>query len=61
MKKENSWIYEKSFKTVTVGNAALPKPYFHNDAFNTLEEVMDFYNKGGGKDLGLQVKNQTLV
>ncbi|WP_431306816.1 hypothetical protein [Chryseobacterium indicum] len=47
MKKENSWIYEKSFKTVTVRNVALTKPYFHNGAFNTLEEVMDFYNEGG--------------
>lgn len=61
MKKENSWIYEKSFKTVTVRNVALTKPYFHNGAFNTLEEVMDFYNEGGGEGLGLQVKNQTLA
>ncbi|WP_185204423.1 cytochrome-c peroxidase [Chryseobacterium sp. C3] len=61
VKKENSWIYEKSFKTVTVRNAALTKPYFHNGAFNTLEEVMDFYNEGGGEGLGLHVKNQTLA
>lgn len=61
VKKENSWIYENSFKTVTVRNAALTKPYFHNGAFNTLEEVMDFYNEGGGEGLGLQVKNQTLA
>jgi len=61
VKKENSWIYEKSFKTVTVRNVALTKPYFHNGAFNTLEEVMDFYNEGGGEGLGLKVKNQTLA
>ncbi|WP_336717227.1 cytochrome-c peroxidase [Chryseobacterium mucoviscidosis] len=61
VKKENSWIYEKSFKTVTVRNAALTKPYFHNGAFNTLEEVMDFYNEGGGEGLDLKVKNQTLA
>ncbi|WBV53027.1 cytochrome-c peroxidase [Chryseobacterium gambrini] len=61
VKKENSWIYENSFKTVTVRNAALTKPYFHNGAFNTLEEVMDFYNEGGGEGLGLKVKNQTLA
>lgn len=60
VKKENSWIYENSFKTVTVRNSALTKPYFHNGAFNTLEEVMDFYNEGGGEGLGLPVKNQTL-
>jgi cytochrome c peroxidase len=61
VKKENSWIYENSFKTVTVRNAALTKPYFHNGAFSTLEEVMDFYNEGGGEGLGLKIKNQTLA
>lgn len=60
VKKENSWIYENSFKTVTVRNIALTKPYFHNGAFNTLEEVMDFYNEGGGEGAGLKMKNQTL-
>ncbi len=61
VKKENSWIYENSFKTVTVRNIELTKPYFHNGAFNTLEEVIDFYNEGGGEGLGLPVKNQTLA
>ncbi|MFP3595644.1 cytochrome-c peroxidase [Chryseobacterium sp. SIMBA_029] len=60
MKKEKSWIYENSFKTVTVRNIELTKPYFHNGAFNTLEEVMDFYNEGGGEGAGLKMKNQTL-
>lgn len=60
VKKEKSWIYDYSFKTGTVRNIALTKPYFHNGAFNTLEEVMDFYNEGGGEGLGLKMKNQTL-
>ncbi|MGK6341263.1 cytochrome-c peroxidase [Chryseobacterium sp. DT-3] len=60
VKKEKSWIYDYSFKTVTVRNIALTKPYFHNGAFNSLEEVMDFYNEGGGEGLGLKMKNQTL-
>ncbi|WP_345988835.1 cytochrome c peroxidase [Chryseobacterium sp. Chry.R1] len=60
VKKENSWIYENSFKTMTVRNIALTKPYFHNGAFNTLEEVLDFYNEGGGEGLGLKINNQTL-
>jgi len=61
VQKENSWIYENSFKTTTVRNIALTKPYFHNGAFNTLEEVLDFYNEGGGEGLGLKMKNQTLA
>ncbi|ASW73827.1 cytochrome C peroxidase [Chryseobacterium piperi] len=60
VKKENSWIYENSFKTMTVRNIALTKPYFHNGAFHTLEEVLDFYNEGGGEGLGLKMNNQTL-
>lgn len=61
VKKENSWIYESSFKTVTVRNIALTKPYFHNGAFNSLAEVLEFYNEGGGEGLGLKMKNQTLA
>ncbi|KFF01255.1 cytochrome C peroxidase [Chryseobacterium formosense] len=60
VKKEDSWIYENSFKTTTVRNIALTKPYFHNGAFNTLEEVLEFYNQGGAEGLGLKIKNQTL-
>ena len=60
VKKENSWIYENSFKTMTVRNAALTKPYFHNGAFSTLEEVITFYNEGGAEGMGLAINNQTL-
>lgn len=49
-----------AFKTPTVRNAAITAPYMHNGVFKTLEEVVDFYNKGGGKGLGLNVENQTL-
>ncbi len=57
---EQAWIYERSFKTTTVRNVALTAPYFHNGAYSTLEQVVDFYDHGGGAGLGLEVKNQTL-
>lgn len=57
---EYAWIYEKSFKTTTVRNAGLTAPYFHNGAYTTLEEVIDFYNEGGGEGMGHPVTNQTL-
>lgn len=57
---EKAWIYEKSFKTTTVRNSGLTAPYFHNGAYATLEEVIDFYNDGGGEGKGLEVTNQTL-
>lgn len=33
----------------------------HNGAFSTLQQVMEFYNEGGGAGLGLAVENQTLA
>jgi cytochrome c peroxidase len=32
----------------------------HNGTFENLEQVIEFYNKGGGAGLGLDVSNQTL-
>ncbi|MEG1236904.1 MAG: cytochrome c peroxidase [Flavobacterium sp.] len=49
-----------AFKTPTVRNAAVTAPYMHNGVFKTLEEVVSFYNKGGGQGLGYEVENQTL-
>lgn len=53
-------IHVNSFKTSTVRNAALTAPYMHNGGIATLEQVVDFYNRGGGAGLGLDVPNQTL-
>ncbi|MDF1696914.1 MAG: cytochrome c peroxidase [Saprospiraceae bacterium] len=53
--------YDNSFKTVTVRNAELTAPYMHNGGFETLEEVLDFYNIGGGLGMGLDVDHQTLA
>ena len=52
--------FRHAFKTPTVRNAARTAPYMHNGVYNTLEEVIDFYDKGGGAGLGLNVSNQTL-
>ncbi len=48
------------FKTPTLRNAALTAPYMHNGVYNTLEEVVDFYNRGGGQGIGINLPNQTL-
>ncbi|MBX2840271.1 MAG: cytochrome C peroxidase, partial [Flammeovirgaceae bacterium] len=58
--KERANIFEHSFKTPTVRNVALTSPYMHNGVYQSLEEVIDFYNKGGGIGLGIEVPNQTL-
>ena len=49
-----------SFKTPTLRNVALTAPYMHNGVFKTMEEVVDFYNKGGGKGLKIAPVNQSL-
>src|SRR6202012_2798176 len=53
-------VDDHAFKTLTVRNAARTAPYMHNGVFATLEEVIDFYDKGGGAGMGLKVPNQTL-
>lgn len=52
--------YKHAFKTPTVRNAGRTAPYMHNGVYATLEEVMDFYNNGGGAGMGLNLNNQTL-
>jgi cytochrome c peroxidase len=49
-----------AFKTPTVRNAAMTAPFMHNGAFRSLETVIDFYDKGGGQGLGLDIPGQTL-
>ncbi len=53
-------IHIFSFKTPTLRNVALTAPYMHNGVFKTLEEVVDFYNDGGGKGLHIAPANQSL-
>lgn len=36
-----------AFKTPTLRNVDLTAPYFHNGSVLTLEQVVDFYNRGG--------------
>ncbi len=49
-----------AFKTPTVRNVELTAPYMHNGVFQTLEEVIDFYDHGGGAGLGIDLAHQTL-
>jgi cytochrome c peroxidase len=49
-----------AFRTGSIRNVFFTKPYMHNGVFNTLSEVIDFYDAGGGIGKGLPVSNQTL-
>lgn len=48
--------YQHAFKTTTVRNARLTAPYMHNGVFVNLQQVIDFYDKGGQR-----LDNQTLA
>jgi cytochrome c peroxidase len=50
----------RAFRTTTLRNASRTKPYMHNGVFKSLEEVIDFYDGGGGAGRKLDVPNQTL-
>jgi len=49
-----------AFRTGTVRNAEHTAPYMHNGVFRTLEEVIDFYDAGGGAGRHFDIANQTL-
>ncbi len=49
-----------AFRTPSVRNVALTAPYMHNGVYRTLDEVVDFYNRGGGAGIGIRLPNQTL-
>jgi cytochrome c peroxidase len=53
-------ILQFAFKTPTLRNISLTAPYMHNGIFETLEEVVDFYDRGGGVGRGLKLEHQTL-
>ena len=48
------------FKTPTIRNIEKTGPYMHNGVYTTLEEVIDFYDRGGGAGIGIDLEHQTL-
>ncbi len=49
---KNKWDLGK-FRTPSLRYTAYSAPYMHNGAFYTMEEVVDFYDKGGVNEDGL--------
>ena len=63
-KDKNDW---KAFRTPTLREIAKTAPYMHNGIFATLDEVIEFFDRGGGKGntalkpLGLNNKEKTYL
>ena len=49
-----------SFKTPTIRNIEKTAPYMHNGVYDKLEEVVKFYELGGGNGIGMNLTYQTL-
>jgi cytochrome c peroxidase len=49
-----------AFRTGSLRNTEHTGPYMHNGVFKTMNEVIDFYDVGGGVGKGLPINNQTL-
>ena len=49
-----------SFKTPTIRNIDKTAPYMHNGVYNRLEDVIKFYELGGGNGIGMNLSYQTL-
>jgi cytochrome c peroxidase len=49
-----------AFRTGSLRNIEHTPPYMHNGIFQTLNQVIEFYDAGGGTGKGLNLKNQTL-
>jgi cytochrome c peroxidase len=52
--------YKHAFKTPTIRNISKTAPYMHNGVYDSLKQVMDFYNNAGAVGLGIKISNQTL-
>lgn len=49
-----------AFKTPTVRNVEQTAPYMHNGVFTNLDDVVEFYHKGGGVGIGIELQFQSL-
>ena len=58
--EDEAYFHAFAFKTPSVRNVSATAPYMHNGVYPTLTEVLDFYNRGGGKGIGIYLEHQTL-
>jgi cytochrome c peroxidase len=50
----------RAFRTASLRNVGVTAPYMHDGSFVTLDEVVDFYDRGGGPDPLLDVRIRPL-
>jgi len=50
-----------AFRTGSIRNVSHTMPYMHQGVFRTMDEVIEFYNAGGGVGKSLEIPNQSLA
>ena len=53
-------LHRRAFRVPSLRNVALTAPYMHNGVFRTLDDVVAFYDRGGGVGIGERLPLQTL-
>jgi cytochrome c peroxidase len=53
-------LHRFAFKTPSLRNVEFTAPYMHNGVYRTLDDVVRFYDGGGGAGIGIDLPNQTL-
>ena len=53
-------FHRNAFRVPSLRNVALTAPYMHNGAYRSLDDVVDFYDRGGGVGIGERLPGQTL-
>jgi parallel beta-helix repeat protein len=51
----------RAFRVPGLRNVALSAPYMHNGVFDSLEEVIEFYEKGGGPAFGVDMQPDEFI
>ncbi|MBC6935248.1 MAG: hypothetical protein DWB42_05360 [Chloroflexi bacterium] len=51
----------RAFRTPGLRNVALSAPYMHNGVFDSLEDVIEFYEKGGGPAFGVEMQPDEFI
>jgi len=57
---DHATVHRHAFKTPSLRNVELTAPYMHNGVYRTLEDVVDFYDRGGGAGIGIELPNHSL-
>ncbi|MEP6729262.1 MAG: cytochrome c peroxidase [bacterium] len=57
---DGAFVHRAAFRVPSVRNSAVTAPYMHNGVYRTLDQVIDFYDRGGGAGIGESVSAQTL-